>query len=296
MSRLSECRLDDSDTAWRIFPGRRRQPAEDRMGDVSRETPRAGTGLPDVHAVTVADLRAVLLCGAADFARAPGIGLAIGTVFAAIGVAITLALTVWHMPWMIYPFAIGFPLIGPFAAVGLYEVSRRQEAGQRPGWQAVLSTIWAQRRREVSWMAFTMLFIFWMWMYEVRLLMALTLGRMSYATLDRFVEVVLTTPQGWTFLAIGHLVGAALSLVLFSVTVIAIPFLLDREVDFITAMITSVRTVLASPLVMLGWGIVVTIALLAACVPFFLGLLVVLPVLGHATWHLYRRAVVPTVN
>ena len=142
-------------------------------------------------------------------------------------------------------------------------------------------------------MAFTMLFIFWMWMYQVRLVMALTLGRMSYATLDRFVEVVLTTPQGWTFLAVGHVVGAALSLILFSVTVIAIPFLLEREVDFITAMITSVRTVLASPFVMLGWGIVVTVAVLAACVPFFLGLLVVLPVLGHATWHLYRRAVVP---
>jgi uncharacterized membrane protein len=140
-------------------------------------------------------------------------------------------------------------------------------------------------------MAFTTLFIFWMWMYQVRLLMALTLGRMSYATLDRFVKVVLTTPQGWTFLAVGHVVGAALSLLLFSVTVIAMPLLLDREVDFITAMITSVRDVLASPFVMLGWGVVVTIAVLAACVPFFMGLLIVLPVLGHATWHLYRRAV-----
>jgi uncharacterized membrane protein len=87
-----------------------------------------------------------------------------------------------------------------------------------------------------------------------------------------------------------------LSLILFSVTVIAIPFLLDREADFITAMITSVRTVLASPLVMLGWGTVVTVAVLAACVPFFLGLLVVLPVLGHATWHLYRRAVLAPVS
>jgi len=262
------------------------------MGEVTRQRTSGRAGLPDVRPVTVADLRASLLWGAADFARAPAIGLAIGAVFALVGIAITLALTVWHLPWMIYPFAIGFPLIGPFAAVGLYEVSRRLESDQQPNWNAVLSTMWAQRRREVSWMAFTMLFIFWMWMYQVRLLMALTLGRMSYATLDRFVEVVLTTPQGWTFLAIGHIVGAALSLILFSVTVIAIPILLDREVDFITAMITSVRAVLASPLVMLGWGLVVTLAVFAACVPFFLGLLVVLPVFGHATWHLYRRAVV----
>jgi uncharacterized membrane protein len=271
------------------------EPMEHAMGEASRQTTTpVRTGLPEVRAVSVADIRESLLWGAADFAKAPAIGLAIGAVFALTGVAITLALTVWRIPWMIYPFAIGFPLIGPFAAVGLYEVSRRLEAGQWPDWNAVLSTIWAQRRREVSWMAFTMLFIFWMWMYQVRLLMALTLGRMSYATLDRFAEVVLTTPQGWTFLAIGHVVGAALSLLLFSVTVIAIPFLLDREADFITAMITSVRAVLASPIVMLGWGIVVTLAVLAACVPFFLGLLVVLPVLGHATWHLYRRAVLPT--
>ena len=263
------------------------------MGDVTRMPGQAQSGLPEVRAISVADLRASLLEGAADFARQPAIGLAIGAILALIGIAITLALTVWRMSWMIYPFAIGFPLIGPFAAVGLYEVSRQLEAGQRPSWNSVLSVVWAQRRREVSWMALTMLFIFWIWMYQVRLLIALILGRMSFATLERFVDVVLTTPQGWLFLAVGHLVGAALSLVLFSVTVIAIPFLLDREADFITAMITSVRTVLASPVVMLGWGIAVTLAVLAACVPFFLGLLIVLPVLGHATWHLYRRAVVP---
>jgi uncharacterized membrane protein len=267
---------------------------DDPMGDVVREPGRnSAGGLPAVRAITVADLRASLLGGATDFARAPAIGLAIGALFALTGMAITLALTVWQMPWMIYPFAIGFPLIGPFAAVGLYEVSRRLETGRLPDWRAVLDVVWAQRRREVSWMALTMLFVFWIWMYQVRLLIALVLGRMSFATLDKFVTVVLTTPQGWLFLAIGHVVGAALSLVLFSVTVIAIPMLLDREVDFITAMITSVRSVLASPIVMLGWGLAVTLAVVAACVPFFLGLLIVLPVLGHATWHLYRRAVEP---
>lgn len=255
--------------------------------------PRKQQAGPKVRTIGVSDLRISLLEGATDFARAPLIGVATGAVFALIGIAITLALTAWQMPWMIYPFAIGFPLIGPFAATGLYEVSRRLEAGQTPDWRAVLEVVWAQRRREVSWMAFTMLFVFWIWMYQIRLLIALILGRMSFATLDRFVEVVLTTPQGWLFLAVGHVVGAALSLILFSLTVISIPLLLDREVDFITAMITSVRAVAASPMVMLGWGIIVTLVIIAACVPFFLGLLVVLPVLGHATWHLYRRAIAP---
>ncbi|ODT06328.1 MAG: hypothetical protein ABS58_11935 [Mesorhizobium sp. SCN 65-20] len=248
--------------------------------------------LPEVRALSVADIRASLAEGVVDFARAPQIGLIIALVFVVIGMAITTSLLWLHEPWLIYPFAIGFPLVGPFAAVGLYEVSRRLEKGQMPTLGEVLKVIWDQRRREVSWMAFVMLFVFWVWMYQIRLLMALILGRSSYATIDRFAHLVLTTNEGWIFLGIGHIEGAALALVLFSITVISIPMLLDREVDFITAMLTSIRTVLASPIVMLGWGLIVTVAVLAACLPFFLGLLVVLPILGHATWHLYRRAVV----
>ncbi|MDP3897648.1 MAG: DUF2189 domain-containing protein [Mesorhizobium sp.] len=246
---------------------------------------------PTVLPLTLADILASLRLGMADFAAAPRFGLAIGGIFAAIGLIIGLSLTRWDMAWLIYPFAIGFPLIGPFAAAGLYEVSRRLENGMELSWNAILPVVWAQRRRELSWMAFTMLFFFWVWMYQVRLLIALLLGRMSFATLDKFVDVVLTTPQGWLFLGVGHVVGAALALILFSITVISMPLLMERNYDFITAMITSLKTVLASPVAMLGWGVVVTLAVIAACVPFFLGLLVVLPVLGHATWHLYRRAV-----
>lgn len=259
-------------------------------GQRSRSVP-AGAGVPQVVALSAQDIRECLIEGLGDFARAPRFGLFFGGIFAATGIIIVLALTRWNLPWMVYPFAIGFPLIGPFAAAGLYDVSRRLETGAPLTWKAVLSVVWAQRGRELSWMAFAMLFIFWMWMYQIRLLMALFLGRMSFSTLEKFFDVVLTTPQGWLFLAIGHAVGAALALALFSITVISIPLLLDREYDFVTAMITSVKTVIASPLIMLGWGVVVTLSVLAACVPFFLGLLVVLPVLGHATWHIYRRAV-----
>jgi uncharacterized membrane protein len=267
------------------------------MGEMPQELPRTGTPamptMPKVNALTVADLRACLAQGISDFARAPLFGLFFGAVFTIIGMVIVLALTSWHMPWMIYPFAIGFPLVGPFAAAGLYEVSRRMENGSPLDWSQVLSAVWAQRRRELSWMAFVMLFVFWVWMYQIRLLLALILGRMSFSSMDKFLTVVFTTEQGWTFLAVGHLVGGALSLILFSITVVSIPLLMDREVDIVTAMVTSVKTVLASPLPMIGWAACVTLAVLAACVPFFLGLLVVLPVLGHATWHIYRRAVQP---
>ena len=260
--------------------------------DPGQAAQRPGT-LPAVAALSVSDMRQCLFEGMSDFARAPVYGIFFGAVFALAGLAIVAALTWWQIPWLIYPFAIGFPLIGPFAAAGLYEVSRRLETGQPLSWGTVLPVVWAQRGRELSWMAFVMLFVFWIWMYQIRLLVALFLGRLSFSTLDRFLTIVFTTTEGWIFLAVGHAVGAAISLGLFSITVISIPLLMERNIDFVTAMITSIKTVAASPAVLLGWGVVVTVSMLVACVPFFLGLLVVLPVLGHTTWHIYRRAVGP---
>lgn len=263
------------------------------MAELSSGTPPRAAGMPQIRELSVGDIRAALMHGLSDFAHAPLYGLFFGGVFALAGIIIVLAMTWWNIPWMIYPFAIGFPLIGPFAAAGLYEVSRRLEEGRPLSLKEVLSVVWAQRGRELSWMAFVMLFVFWIWMYQVRLLIALFLGRMSFSTLEKFMTIVLTTEQGWVFLAVGHVVGAAIALVLFSITVVSIPLLMDREIDFVTAMITSVRTVLTSPVPMIGWGLVVTLAVLLACAPFFLGLLIVLPVLGHSTWHLYRRAILP---
>jgi len=249
------------------------------------------TTIPDVNALSFADIRACLHKGIADFRRAPLFGIFLGSIFAVIGLFITLSLFVWEKSWMMYPMLIGFPLIGPFAAVGLYEVSRRIEQGSPLAWNEILSVVRLQTRREIRWMAFVMLFIFWVWMYQVRLLIALILGRMSFANLESFIDVITTTREGLTFIIAGHIVGACLALVLFSVTVISMPLLLDREVDFITAMITSIKTVLASPLVMLSWGVFVTLAIMLSFVPAFLGLLLVLPILGHTTWHLYRKAI-----
>ena len=259
----------------------------------AKTPPKPVNTMPPVNATTAGDIREALRAGLSDFFRAPLFGLFFGGVFAAAGIIIVLAMFRWDMPWMIYPFAIGFPLIGPFAAVGFYEVSRKLEAGQPLVWREVLGVVWAQRGRELSWMAFVMLFFFWIWMYQVRLLIALFLARASFSSLERFTNVVFTTDAGLWFLIVGHGVGAVLALALFSITVISIPMLLDREVDIITAMITSVKVVLTSPAPMLIWGVIVTLSVIVACLPLFLGLLVVLPVLGHATWHLYRKAVAP---
>jgi uncharacterized membrane protein len=145
-------------------------------------------------------------------------------------------------------------------------------------------------------MAFVVLFVFIMWMYQVRLLLALFLGFEPIATLPDFLTTIFTTPNGLMFLAVGHVVGAILAMVLFSLSVISFPMLLDRDVDFITAMVTSVQVVVKNPLPMLGWAMVVTALLIVACIPMFLGLIVVLPILGHTTWHLYRKAVAPEAS
>lgn len=250
------------------------------------------TTLPEVNTLTFDDINICLRNGIHDFRRAPLMGLFIGGIFAIIGLIIVQSLFVWKQSWMMYPALIGFPLIGPFAAIGLYEVSRRLSNNEPLSWGNILSTVWLQSRREVRWMAFVMLFIFWIWMYQIRLLIAIILGHMSFATLDAFLEIVTGTTQGLIFILVGHVIGACLAMILFSVTVVSIPLLLDRELDVISAMITSVKTVMSSPLVMLSWGVFVTLAIMVSFIPAFLGLLVVLPILGHTTWHIYKRAVV----
>ena len=248
---------------------------------------------PVVRPIGIGDITEALAQGLRDFQAAPAYGLFFGAVYAAGGLLIVACASVLGMSYLAYPMAAGFALIGPFVAVGLYEVSRRRERGEPLRFGEVLGVIVAQGRRELGWMAFVTLFVFVIWMYQVRLLLALFLGFRSFASLQEFITMVTTTPDGVMFLLVGNVIGALLALILFSLTVVSFPLLLERDVDFITAMITSVRAVTTSPLPMIGWAAVIVALLIIAALPFFLGLLVVLPVLGHTTWHLYRRIVAP---
>ena len=247
--------------------------------------------MPEVRAVSFETIRESLKAGISDFLHAPQFGLFFGGIFTVGGLLILLCLSYFEMPWMIIPIAIGFPLIGPFVAVGLYEVSRRLSAGQPLVWREILLVIFRQRDRQLSWMAFVVLFVFWMWIYQVRLLLALFLGRKSMSTIPKFIEVITTTQEGLLFLGVGCISGAILSFVLFSATVIAMPLLLDRELDFISAIIVSFKTVLKSPAPMIGWGIIVVALAIIGMIPAFLGLVIIMPILGHATWHLYEAAI-----
>jgi uncharacterized membrane protein len=257
--------------------------------------PVSGGSDPVVRHITATDVVEALGRGLRDFQARPFYGLLFGALYAAGGIVIVLSVTALGMVYLAYPLAAGFALIGPFVAIGLYEVSRQHEAGQSPS----LGRIWTamRSRGEIGWMAFVTLFVFIIWMYQARLLVALFLGlNASFPNIQQFIAVVLTTSEGLMFLMIGNLIGAALALVLFSLTVVSFPLLLDRDADFITAMITSVRAVAMSPGPMIGWAIIVVLLLIVSALPYFLGLLVTLPVLGHTTWHLYRRVVAPVAQ
>lgn len=243
---------------------------------------------PHVRAVTAGDVRAALAAGWADFKAAPAYGLFFGAVYSLGGLGMAYLLWERGHVWMIYPLAAGFALIAPFVAVGLYEVSRRRERGLPLSFAAVLGAAWEQGGKQLSWMAFVLLFVFIIWMYQVRLLFALFFG-FAPVDADRFLIELVTTRDGLTFLAIGTAVGAVLAFLVFAITLVSFPLLLDRDLDWVTAMITSIRAVRNSPKVLLGHAFLTAIALFAAMAPAFLGLLIVLPLWGHATWHLYRR-------
>jgi uncharacterized membrane protein len=247
---------------------------------------------PTVRAIRVADINEAWAQGLRDFRAAPAYGIVFGGFYAAGGIVIVLGVTALGLGYLVYPLAAAFALIGPFAAIGLYEVSRRREAGSALSWHEVLGTIFKQRNRRLAWMGLVTVFFFVVWIYLVRLLVALFLGTRSFPTFDDFLVALTMTPEGLLFLFLGNAIGALLSIALFSLTFVSFPLLLDRDVDVVTAIITSVRAVVASPLVAIGWAIIVVLLLIVACLPFFLGVLVVLPVLGHTTWHLYRKIVI----
>lgn len=251
------------------------------------------SAMPEINKVTVDDIKASLKSGFSDFLARPVMSGFFGLFYAVVGILVVWCLVWLGKTWMIIPISVGFPLIAPFAASGLYEMSRRLQNDERFGWSEILTVMANQRKREMGWMAFVTLFIFWVWFYQFRTVLVIVLQDSSFSDLDGFLNTVLFTPKGWTFLVIGTCVGAFLSAVLFSVTVVAMPMLLDREMDFITAMLTSIRVVRENPIVMLAWAAIISVTMLLSLVPVFLGLIVTLPILGHSTWHLYQRAVQP---
>ena len=240
--------------------------------------------------LTPGDLVRALQAGLADFLARPVFGLFFAAIYVAAGLFLYVAAVEWGQTMWFVPAAAGFPLIAPFTAVGLYEVSRRREAGFPIGWGAVLGAVRGRGDEQLIMMGGIVFVAFSFWMIVAHGIFAIFMAESGVGSESL---AAFFTPAGLAMLAVGTLAGGLMALAFYAVTVVSLPMLVDREVDFLTAIIASLSAFRANIAMLVLWAAIIALCLLAAMVPAFLGLLVVLPVFGHATWHLYRRILGP---
>jgi uncharacterized membrane protein len=248
---------------------------------------------PRVRKISIADLKDVLARGWDDFSAIPTHALFLCLIYPLIGVILAQLTFGYQILPLLYPMMTGFVLIGPLAAIGLYELSRRRERGQDAAWTHAFDVFRSSSRWAIAMLALMLVTIFVAWLIAAQALYWLTFGEMRPESIEGFLREVLTTSAGWTLIVVGNAVGFVFAAVVLTVSVVAFPLLLDRNVGAADAVLTSVRAVAANPIPMAVWGLIVAAALFLGTLPVFLGLTVAVPVLGHATWHLYRKVVEP---
>ena len=245
----------------------------------------------EIRKIEIADVMDCIAKGVQDFGRAPRYGMFFGAIYAIGGLVIVWVAFAMNYPYLAYPFIMGFALFAPFGAAGTYEISRRLESGEPLSWVGVIGAVWSRAGKGLGWLALVSLFTLILWLDFAVFLFLMFYGS-NIPSLPQLFVKIFTTAYGMTFLLVGNGLGAIIALFVFSITAISPPLLVDREVDFVTAMTTSVRAVLANPSAMLAWAVVIGADLAISFVTVFVALLVIFPILGHATWHLYRRIIV----
>ncbi|WP_108396760.1 DUF2189 domain-containing protein [Devosia submarina] len=249
--------------------------------------------MPMIRTISTSDVFDALRQGAADFWEKPSHYAMLVLIYPVIGIVLTVRMNGYHTWPLLYPLIGGFALIGPFAALGLYEISRRREQGLDTSWHHAFDALRSPAIGSIAALGAMLLVLFTLWLTSAQALYESMFGSSPPRTLPALFGQVLGEPAGMSLLIIGSALGALFALVTLCTTVIAFPLLLDRDVGAYVAVETSFRAVLRNPVPLLVWGIIVGAGLFLGSLPLFVGLAVVIPIFGHATWHLYRKLVEP---
>jgi uncharacterized membrane protein len=254
------------------------------------------TSTPVIRKINLSDLRDALRQGWEDFKAVPSHAIILCVIYPVLGLVLARLVLGYSVLPLLFPLAAGFALLGPFAALGLYELSRRREAGEEPSaWDAV-DVIRSPSFGAMLGLGTLLLALFVTWVATAQAIYVAAFGYEAAAEMPDFLRRVLTTPQGWWLIIVGCGVGFLFALVALCISVVSFPLMLDRHAGAGDAMVTSLRAVALNPIPMAAWGLIVAVLLVAGSLPLFLGLAVAVPVLGHATWHLYRKVVAPDPN
>lgn len=258
------------------------------------------TPLPSSNAATIVvrkialnDLGDSLRLGWEDFKAVPTHAIILALIYPVLGIVLARVVLGYSILPLLFPLAAGFALLGPFAALGFYDLSRRREQGEAPTASHALGVLHSPSIGAMLAFGAILLVLFFVWLAVAQSIYDSTFGYAPASSIPDFFGRVLTTPEGWQLIAVGCGVGFLFAIAALCVSVISFPLMLDRHTSAADAMLTSLRAVAENPVPMAAWGLIVAVLLDAGTIPFFLGLTVVIPVLGHATWHLYRKVIEP---
>ncbi|MGE0563081.1 MAG: DUF2189 domain-containing protein [Pseudolabrys sp.] len=244
-----------------------------------------------VRRIGVADLKEALSKGFDDFMAMPSHAMFLCVVYPLLGLLLARLAFGYSVLPLLFPIASGFALVGPVAALGLYEMSRRREAGQPVSIGDAFDVLKSSSIGAIAVLSLLLLAVFCLWLAVANAIYIAYFGYAQPTSIEAFLRDVLTTQAGWSMMLVGNAVGFCFAVVVLTIGVVSFPLLLDRDVGAAVALSTSIRAVAANPVIMALWGVIVAALLVMGTLPALLGLTVVLPVLGHATWHLYRKVV-----
>jgi uncharacterized membrane protein len=251
--------------------------------------------LPIVRKIGMMDLKDALAKGIEDFRAIPTHVIFLSLIYP-VGALVVAQLTLNDLVHLFFPLAAGFALIGPIAALGLYELSRRRELGLGLWWTHAFDVRHSRSIRGILTLGVLLIVIFVLWVAVAQAIYIATFGNSPPASIPNFLHQVFETPEGWTLIVVGNGVGFLFAVVVLMISVVSFPLLLDRNVSARVAILTSLRVVLRNPVTMAMWGLIIAGLLLIGSLLLFIGLAVVMPVLGHSSWHLYRKVVEPDPN